>query len=110
MDDVRGYRATDRDWERYEYFLCDRLARYLAVCPWNFTPGWSNRERSEELGLEANLYDPDIHWNTKESYISRFNLLLDRTVKPDRRDHQRKLHWIPSGFYKPGLGYKEITR
>ena len=63
MDDIRGYRATVRDWERYDYFLRDRLARYLAVCPWNFTPRWSNIERSIELGLEATLYNPDIRWN-----------------------------------------------
>ena len=63
-----------------------------------------------KLGLEATLYDPDIRWCTKESYISRFGHLLDKTVKPDQKDHPRKLHWIPSGFFEPGLGYKEIQR
>ena len=107
----QGYSATDsREWERYEFFMRDRLARYLEVCPWDFTPGWSNKERSAEVGLEANLYDPDIRWGTKESYFSCYNTLISNTVKPGRTDHPRKLYWIPSGHYDPGLGYEEKQR
>ena len=90
MDDIRGYRANERDWDRCLYFLRDKLARYLSVCPWNFTPGWSNKERSIELGLEATLCDPDIRWSTKEGYILSISSLLRKTVKPGRQDHPRK--------------------
>ena len=79
LDNVLGYNAADeRNWPPYEYFLRDKLARYLSVCPWNFVPGWSKIERSAELGLKVNLYDPDIHWNTKEGYVSTHNLLLGK--------------------------------
>ena len=83
LDDRWGYHASDgQEWERHEFFLRDRLARYLEVCPWNFTPGWSNRERSAEVGLEANLYDPDIRWSAKESYFSYYSTLISNTVIP----------------------------
>ena len=72
--------------------------------------GQNTNSDAVELGLEANLYDPDIRWSTKESYISSLNTLLSNTVKPGRKDHPRKLFWIPSGFYEPELGYEEVQR
>ena len=111
LDDRRGYHASDgQEWERHEFFLRDRLARYLEVCPWEFKPGWSGKERTTEVGIEANLYDPDIRWDTKERYFSLYSTLIGKTVKQGRDDHPRMAHWIPPGQYDPGIGYTEIMR
>jgi hypothetical protein len=110
-DNRRGYSATaGREWERPLFFMRDRLARYLEVCPWEFKPGWSGKERTTEVGIEANLYDPDIRWGTKESYFSLYSTLIGKTVKQGRDDHPRMAHWIPPGHYDPGIGYTEIMR
>ena len=111
LDNIRGYLATDgREWERQEFFSRDRLARYLKVCPWDFVAGWSGKDRTAEVGLEANLYDPDIRWRTKNSYFSLYSTLIGNTLKQGRRDHPRMAHWIPPNHYDSGIEYSEIMR
>ena len=97
VNSILGYKAADEHncWYLYEHHDHgrDRLIQYLKVCPWNFVPGWSQKEdngsvatRSTELGIEANLVDPDIYWNTKESQLTRYRHFLVPLLKPGRND------------------------
>ena len=52
----------------------------------------------------------EIRWDTKEDFFSRYDTLISKTVKQGRKDHPRKLPWMPPGYYDPDLGHTEIQR
>lgn len=77
-----GYRSAHAcDCHPCECPVRDRLpgCPYLNKCARPIQSGWSKLEdngcisaRSMELGIEANLADPEVGWDTKASYLKKY--------------------------------------